>query len=78
MDETESATPVQRREYRVVHIKISNETPSQPPTAEAASKKLQGSLSPELIKREFPQLYQQQSNNQKDIRLHIYSTFSIC
>ena len=65
VDETESATPVQRWEYRVVHINISNDTPSQPPTAEAASKKLQGSLSPEFIKREFPQLYQQQSNNQK-------------
>jgi len=65
VDETESATPVQRWEYRVVHINISNDSPSQPPTAEAASKKLQGSLSPEFIKREFPQLYQQQSNQQK-------------
>ena len=65
VDETESATPVQRWEYRVVHINISNDSPSQQPTAEAASKKLQGSLSPEFIKREFPQLYQQQSNNQK-------------
>ena len=50
---------------RVVHININHDTPSQPATAEAASKKLQGSLSPEFIKREFPQLYQQQSNNQK-------------
>ena len=65
VEETSSAPPMQRWEYRVVHININNDTPSQPATAEAASKKLQGSLSPEFIKREFPQLYQQQSNQQK-------------
>ena len=55
----------QRWEYRVVHININNDAPPQPPTPEAASKKLQGSLSPEFIKREFPQMYQKQSPQQK-------------
>ena len=64
-DPREVATPVQRWEYRVVHININNDAPPQPATPEAASKKLQGSLSPEFIKREFPQMYQQPSNQQK-------------
>ena len=64
-DPREVATPLQRWEYRVVHININNDAPPQPATPEAASKKLQGSLSPEFIKREFPQMYQQPSNQQK-------------
>ena len=62
---TPTAPPNQRWEYRVVHININNDAPPQPPTPEAASKKLQGSLSPEFIKREFPQMYQKQSPQQK-------------
>ncbi len=62
---TPAATPSQRWEYRVVHININNDAPPQPSTPEAASKKLQGSLSPEFIKREFPQMYQKQSAQQK-------------
>lgn len=62
---TPASTPSQRWEYRVVHININNDEPPQPPTPEAASKKLQGSLSPEFIKREFPQMYQKQSPQQK-------------
>ena len=64
-DPTTAPAPVQRWEYRVVHININNDAPPQPATPEAASKKLQGSLSPEFIKREFPQMYQQPSNHQK-------------
>ena len=62
---TPSTAPHQRWEYRVVHININNDSPPQPSTPEAASKKLQGSLSPEFIKREFPQMYQKQSAQQK-------------
>lgn len=64
-DPTAVPSPVQRWEYRVVHININNDAPPEPATPEAASKKLQGSLSPEFIKREFPQMYQQPSNQQK-------------
>jgi len=60
-DPTAVSTPLQRWEYRVVHININNDTAPQPATPEAASKKLQGSLSPEFIKREFPEMYQQPS-----------------
>ena len=59
------STEAQKWEYRVVHININNDAPPQPSNPEAASKKLQGSLSPEFIKREFPQMYQQQSPQQK-------------
>lgn len=59
------SSEVQKWEYRVVHININNDAPPQPSTPEAASKKLQGSLSPEFIKREFPQMYEKQSAKQK-------------
>lgn len=49
-----------RWEYRVVHINVSNDAPPVPSTPEEASKKLQGFLSPEFIKQEFPQHYQQE------------------
>ena len=61
----ETFTPAQRWAYRVVHININNEEPPEPATPEAASKKLQGSLSPEFIKREFPQMYQQSPDHKK-------------
>ena len=63
--DNEANNPLQRWEYRVVHININNDAPPKPSTPEAASKKLQGSLSPEFIKREFPQMYQQQPLEQK-------------
>ena len=65
MPQEQPSSEVQKWEYRVVHININNDAPPQPSTPEAASKKLQGSLSPEFIKREFPQMYQQQSPQQK-------------
>jgi len=47
-------------EYRVIHININEKSTrdaSTTPNPEAASQKLQGALSPEFIKREFPGLY---------------------
>ena len=47
-------------EYRVIHINMNSvkqeDLPKQA-NPEVASKKLQGSLSPEFIKKEFPDLY---------------------
>ena len=47
-------------EYRVIHINMNSvkqeDFPKQA-NPEVASKKLQGSLSPEFIKKEFPDLY---------------------
>ena len=47
-------------EYKVIHINMNPvklaDSPKQA-NPEAASKKLQGSLSPEFIKKEFPDLY---------------------
>ncbi|MGC6483809.1 MAG: hypothetical protein ACON4T_09655 [Synechococcus sp.] len=63
--QSEASTAFQRWEYRVVHVNINNDAPPQPPTPEAASQKLQGSLSPEFIQREFPQMYQKQSVQQQ-------------
>ena len=44
-------------EYRVIHINIVNKKPTQTSSPEEASQKLQGLLSPEFIKKEFPKLY---------------------
>ena len=47
-------------EYRVIHINMNSvkqDDLPKPANPEAASKKLQGSLSPEFIKKEFPDLY---------------------
>ena len=44
-----TAGEAQNWEYRVVHININNDAPPQPATPEAASKKLQGALSPESV-----------------------------
>ena len=46
-------------EYKVVHVNIDNNLPPQSSTPETDSEKLQGTLSPEFIKREFPEMYQQ-------------------
>ena len=49
-----------RWEYKVIHININKTITSQKEVSpEAASKKLQGSLSPKFIEQEFPQLYKQ-------------------
>ena len=63
--ETTPARELERWEYKVVHINI-NTTPTQKPaTPEAASEKLQGSLSPEYIEREFPKIYQNKPSTPK-------------
>ena len=48
-------------EYKVYHININvdNIAKTQVSTPEKDSKKLQGALSPEFIKREFPKMYKQ-------------------
>ena len=48
-------------EYKVYHININvdNNAKTQVSTPEKDSKKLQGALSPEFIKREFPKMYKQ-------------------
>ena len=51
---------MQQWEYRVVHININNDAPPQPPSAQSASQKLGGSLSPEFIAKEFPKVYSKQ------------------
>ena len=50
-------------EYKVIHIK--NVASSQPSTPESDSIKLQGVLSPEFIKREFPKMYQHKKQRPK-------------
>ena len=44
-------------EYRVVHIETSRSTSPSPADPEQASKKLGGLLSPDFIRREFPEQY---------------------
>ena len=50
-----------RWEYKVIHININiqNITKTQASTPERDSQKLQGALSPEFIKKEFPKMYKQ-------------------
>ena len=57
------ASPV-HWEYKVYHININvdNNTKAQVSTPEKDSKKLQGALSPEFIKREFPKMYKQNTS----------------
>lgn len=58
---------IQYWEYKVIHININiqNVASAQPSTPEADSKKLQGALSPEFIKREFPKMYKHKSQKTK-------------
>lgn len=48
-------------EYRVININIINKKQPQNSSPEEASQKLQGMLSPEFIKQEFPKLYEKPS-----------------
>lgn len=48
-------------EYKVIHININIEKTNIKTDPTIASQKLQGSLSPEFIKREFPEVYQKSS-----------------
>ena len=61
-----SSSPVW--EYRVIHINMNSVKQADSPmqaNPEAASKKLQGSLSPEFIKKEFPDLYKNQRQSRQ-------------
>ena len=61
-----SSSPVW--EYRVIHINMNPVKQADSPrqaNPEAASKKLQGSLSPEFIKKEFPDLYKNQRQSRR-------------
>ena len=68
-DQIKIDVSIQYWEYKVIHININiqstTETPVQPSTPEADSKKLQGALSPEFIKREFPKMYKDKAQKTK-------------
>ena len=54
-------------EYKVIHINtnVQNTAKTQTSTPERDSQKLQGALSPEFIKKEFPKMYQQNTEKPK-------------
>ena len=54
-------------EYKVIHINtnVQNTAKIQTSTPERDSQKLQGALSPEFIKKEFPKMYQQNTTKPK-------------
>ena len=56
-----------RWEYKVIHINTNsqNTTKTQTSTPERDSQKLQGALSPEFIKKEFPKMYPQNTAKPK-------------
>ena len=56
-----------RWEYKVIHINtnVQNTAKTQASTPEKDSQKLQGALSPEFIKKEFPKMYPQNTAKPK-------------
>ena len=56
-----------RWEYKVIHINtnVQNTAKTQTSTPERDSQKLQGALSPEFIKKEFPKMYPQNTAKPK-------------
>ena len=48
-------------EYKVVHINVDSGQPPQPPDPKAASDHLHGTLSPDFLAREFPDVYGEES-----------------
>ena len=54
-------------EYKAIHINtnVQNTAKTQTSTPERDSQKLQGALSPEFIKKEFPKMYQQNTAKPK-------------
>ena len=57
MSDSDSPGTFHQWEYRVVHIETSRSTPPSPADPERASEKLGGVLSPDFIRREFPEQY---------------------
>ncbi len=49
-------------EYKVIHINVNNNKQQRPSNPSAASKKLQGTLSPEFISQQFPEVYKKKTN----------------
>ena len=48
-------------EYKVIHINVNNNKQQRPSNPSAASKKLQGTLSPEFISQQFPEVYKKKT-----------------
>ena len=44
-------------DYRVIHINVEGGNPPEPPSPKTDSERLGGALSPEFLKKEFPQQY---------------------
>ena len=61
---------MQQWEYRVVHVNVNNDSPPQPPSAQSASQKLGGSLSPEFIAKEFPKVYSKEQKKKQPKQKH--------
>ncbi len=53
-------------EYHVVHLNVndSSRNNDEPNNPEAASEKLKGSLSPDFLKDQFPEQYQENDNSE--------------
>jgi hypothetical protein len=55
-------------EYRVVHINVDPGKPPEPPDPQAASEHLRGTLSPDFLAREFPEVYGEESETARRSR----------
>ena len=65
--EPQPATPTQW-EYRVVHINVEPGKPPEPPDPQVASEHLRGTLSPDFLAREFPEVYGEESETARRSR----------
>lgn len=72
-NQLEAKSELKRWEYKVIHININieNNSKTQTSTPEIDSKRLQGALSPEFIKREFPKMYQHHAEKPKHPALQL-------
>ena len=55
-------------EYRVVHIDVEPGNPPEPPDPKTASEHLHGTLSPDFLAREFPEIYGDESDTARRSR----------
>jgi len=55
-------------EYRVVHINVEPGKPPEPPDPQVASEHLRGTLSPDFLAREFPEVYGEESETARRSR----------
>lgn len=63
MEREENTLPIW--EYKVVYLNIKN---TETPSAEAASSATKGTLSPEFIKQEFPDIYSSENASEHPAR----------